>query len=327
MAAKRFSSLGIGVFSAAMTFLGIILSEIIPKNIGERWNQIIFPIAAIPLQWITAALSPLVWIFERITQPFTSGVSPFTTSEEEISLLTQVGAKEGVIKPYEAEMIRRVFRLNDITAGDIMTPQPFVAFIDGSQTIGQLADFIRSAQHSRFPVFDGNRDNIIGIVHQRDLMRALANGETDRKVAEYSRDAVIVPESRLADELLRDFQEQKSHLAVVVNEYGRVAGIVGLEDVIEELVGEIIDEKDVAPQLIKRISKTEIVAHGQTRIAAINRFFNTDIKSKKTLNGFLLDKFGGVPEAGKVIKTDGLELKVMEASQKQIERVNIIKES
>lgn len=325
LAAAYFSSRGIGVFSGILTLCTIIFAEVIPKNMGEQWNHKIFPIVAVPLEWFSIALFPLVWVLEKITKPFTTGASPFTTSEEEIILLSDTGAREGTIEPGEAEMIQRIFRFNDITAGDMMTPRPFVTFLDGDKTIGEVANFIKELKHSRLPVFQGDTNNILGMVHQRDLLRALANNELDQKVSTYAREALVVPDSRLADDLLRDFQEKRSHLGVVVSEYGMVVGVVGLEDVLEELVGEIIDEKDVAPELIKRVSKNEVIVHGQTKITSLNHFFNTNISSKKTLNGFLLEKFGQIPDIGEHIEVGDLILRVEEATARNIERVRIIK--
>ncbi|MDP3697438.1 MAG: hemolysin family protein [Candidatus Taylorbacteria bacterium] len=327
LASSYFSSRGIGIFSAVLTFCTIILAEIIPKNLGERWSHRIFPVAAVPLKWLTLIFSPIVFILEIITKPFTHGESPFTTSEEEIALLTKVGARQGMIEGYEAEMIQRVFQLNDITAGDMMSPKPFVSLLDGNKTIGEVAEFVKSSKHSRIPVFEVSDNNVVGVAHQRDMLRALAEGDLDRKVSEYAHEVMIIPETRLADDLLRDFQEKKSHLAVVVSEYGNVVGVVGLEDIVEELVGEIIDEKDVAPELIKRISKNEIIAHGQTRIISIDHFFNTEIGSKKTINGWLLDKFGYVPKKGKIFEAGDITFVVEEVGSNQIERVRILRKN
>lgn len=324
-AGRIFSDVGIGIFSAALTFVTIIFSEIIPKNIGERWSQTIFPIVAYPLRWFAVILYPLTSLLEILTKPFTTGESPFITSEDEIALLTKVGASEGTIEPHEADMIQRVFRLNDVTASDMMTPKPFADFIDGTKTLEEMKEIIKTTRHSRLPVFENNDNNITGIVHQRDLLRALADGERGNKISEYASEALLIPESRLADELLRDFQEKRSHLAVVLSEYGNVVGVVGLEDVVEELVGEIIDEKDVAPELIKRISKSEIIAHGQTRIAHINHFFNIAIPSQKTLNGFLMDQFGRIPEKNASKEYDGLIFQIDEVGPRQIDRVRITK--
>ena len=324
-ASEQFSSRGIGIFSGILTFITIIFSEIIPKNAGERWSQIIFPIAAVPLRWLTFILSPIIWVIEFIANPFTSGVSPFTTSEEEISLLTDVGMKEGTIEPGEAELIERVFRLNDVTARDMMTPKPFVTFIDGNKTLRQVIDTVKNYKHSRIPVFEGDTNHIIGFAHQRDLLKAVTDGDLDKTIKMYVHKPMIVPETRLGDDLLRDFQENRSHLAVVVSEYGNVVGVVGLEDVLEELVGEIIDEKDVAPKLIKRVAKNEIIAHGQTRITSINHFFNTALKSRKNLNGYLLEKIGKIPDKDEIIEINELVFHMEEVGSNQIDRVRIIK--
>src|SRR3989338_77522 len=265
------------------------------------------------------------FFFETIVRPFSSGGSPFLTSEEEIALLTRVGAKEGVIEQHEAEMIQRVFKLNDVTAGDMMTPKPFVVFIDGNKTVGQVADFVKTANHSRFPVFAGDKNNITGIVHQRDLLNALASGGQESKVSEFATEAVFVPESRLGDDLLRDFRGKKFNLGIVISEYGNVVGVVGLEDILDEIIGEVIDEKDVNPGLMKRVAKNEILAHGQTRISAINHFFNLELKSRKNLNGFLLEKFGRLPEKGEVMELEELLFQIEEAAPNQIERVRITK--
>lgn len=325
IAAKEYESLGVGIFGALLTFFTITLSEIIPKNIGERWSHIIFPIVATPLYWLTIILSPLVWFFETISKPFTFGASPFLTSEDEITLLTREGAREGTIETREAEMIQRVFKLNDVTAGDMMTPKPFVTFIDGEKTIKDLKEKIYSMSHSRIPVYKDDENHVTGIVHLKDLLKAIAVGDIDKKISTLARKALTVSDSRVGDDLLNDFQENRSHLAIVISEYGNIVGIVGLEDVLEELVGEIIDEKDIVPETIKRISRSEVLAHGQTKIANLNHFFNTNIQSKKTLHGFLLEQFGYLPKQGEKIKIDDLEFTTEEILLHEITKVRILK--
>jgi putative hemolysin len=156
---------------------------------------------------------------------------------------------------------------------------------------------------------------------------ALVKGEAERLVKEFSREALTVPDSRLGDDLLHDFRKSGSHLAIVVSDYGNAVGVVGIEDVFEELIGEMIEEKEIAPELIKRLSKSEILVHGQTSISTINRFFNTDIKSrKKTLHGFLMDAFGRTPKRGETYHAFGVQFVVEDVSPNAIERVRIIKE-
>src|SRR3989338_3302919 len=198
-----------------------------------------------------------------------------------------------------------------------MTPKPLVDFIDGNRTVAELAEAVKTAKHSRLPVYENDANNIVGVVHQRNLLIALANGEVDQPVKNFAWDAMIVPESRPIDDLLKDMREKRAQLAVVISDYGNVVGGVG--------IGEIIDEKDVAPELIKRVSKNEIVVHGQTRVAYINQFFNTEIKSKKNLNGFLLEKFGEVPEEGVVLELGGIRFVAEAVGPRAIDRVRISK--
>jgi CBS domain containing-hemolysin-like protein len=326
VARDMFGSEGLGMFAAVLTFIVMIFGEIVPKRLGERYAEFIALAAAPLVRVLAVAFTPLIRLINAITEPLTLPKRALT-SEEEIAFLARVGGKEGAIEPDEAELIGRVFKLNDITAGDMMTPLPSVLFIDGEEKIGEAAKFIQTAGHTRLPVYAGNKNNVIGVAHQRDLLRAIARGETERLVKEFAREALVVPDSRLGDDLLRDFQRSRSNLAIVVSDYGNVVGVVGLEDVMEELVGEIVEEKDVAPETIKRVSKSEIVVHGQTPIAAINHFFNLDIKSrKKTLNGFLIEAFGRVPKRGEIYHAFGAQFIVEDVSANAIERVHIVKE-
>lgn len=316
----------LGVFAALLTFIVMVMGEIVPKRIGERYAEIVALAVSPAVRAFSVAFTPLIWLIETITKPLAAQKRALT-SEEEIAFLARVGGKEGAIEPDEAELIGRVFKLNDITAGDMMTPLPLVLFIDGERKIGDAAKFIQTADHTRLPIYSGSKNNVIGVAHQRDLLKALSRGETERLVKEFAREALVVPDSRLGDDLLRDFQRSGSHLAIVTSDYGNVVGVVGLEDVMEELVGEIIEEKDVAPEIIKRVSKSEIVVHGQTPIAAINHFFNLEIKSrKKTLNGFLLEAFGRVPRRGETYHAFNAQFVVEDVSANAVERVHITKE-
>lgn len=324
MTERIYGSAWVALSAAVLTISVMIFAEIIPKRLGERYAESALIVGAAPLFFASKIFSPVTWFIRIITSPFTKKPRLFT-SEEEIAVLTRLGSKEGTIESDEAELIHRVFRLNDITAKDMMTPKSHTIFIDGGKKIGELADFIKSATHTRMPVFEGTKDNIIGMVHQRDLIRALLGGEHDREVKEFAADAVFVDESRLGDELMREFQEKRVHLAVVTNVTGNVLGVVGLEDVLEELVGEIIDEKDIAPDLIKRISKNEVLVHGQTRMSYLGHFFNLNIKSKKTLNRFLKENFGRLPEVNEEIALGGVRFIIDAVGPKEIERVRVVK--
>lgn len=325
MVSWKFGTGWLGAVSVVLTFLIMVFAEILPKKLGERFSEPVSLTSAPFLLVISFLFSPIIWFVSRIARPFTGNPPKFTTSEEEISFLAKRGGHEGAIEEGESRMIEKIFKLNDITAKEIMTPRPMVKFLDGNQALVDIKEEIFFQSHSRLPVFDGTRDNIIGIVRLQELLSALAKGEENRLVREYVRPAFFVPESRLADDLLRDFQQKRTHLAVVIDEHGGVIGVAGLEDIMEELVGEIIDEKEVAPETIKRVSKNEIVVHGQTQTETLNHFFNTAFKSKKTVNGFLLGKFGRFPKEGEEITIDGIRFVVDKTGEHEIGKIRVYK--
>ncbi len=323
---RAFGDFWVGIFSAILIFLVILFAEIIPKNFGVRHHQGIALVAAPILEILIKIFTPFIWLVSKATplRKMSSSLS-LSTSEEEIKLLTIAGAKSGAIEEDEARMIQSAFKLNDITAKDIMTPRSLITWLDGNKTIGEKKEKIKKLFHSRALVCDGELDKIIGVCLKTDLLQALIDGKESTPIKEFSQRVLSVPEARVADDLLRDFQKNKSHFAVVIDEFGEVEGVVTREDILQELVGELISEKDIAPNLFKRISKNEILAHGQTKIAYLNQFISTNLKGALTLNGFLLKKFEKFPRVGDAIESDGLKFIVEETTEKSIERVRIVK--
>lgn len=325
-AAKIFGENLVGIFAAFLTFLIIIFAEIVPKRLGERYNEFIALRLAPFIQWIGKVFSPAMLIIERIVSLFPIKKKGPSVSEEEIKFLVELGKKEGAIEEHESRFIRGVFKLNDVTASDMMTPRPFIFALDGSRTLGEAREDIKGARHSRIPVFDRVLDNIIGVVHQRDLLRALVNERQGVLIKDYAQKPLIIPESRLGDDLLRDFISSRSQLAIVVNEHGSVAGVVAFEDIIEELIGEVISERDVSPEMMKRLSRNEVLIHGLTPISYLNRFFNIELPGHKTLNGFLLDWLGHLPKSGESFQRGDITFIVEKTSPSSIELVRITKE-
>ncbi|MFN6517416.1 MAG: hemolysin family protein [Nostoc sp. CreGUA01] len=234
----------LGVFSGILTFLIIIFGEIIPKTIGERYSEQIAILAALPVAGLAIAFTPLVWILENVTAPFSKGKKRPTTNEAEIKLLAKIGHQEGIIESEEAEMIQRVFRLNDVTASDLMTPRIMLTYIHGGMTLAEAKANIIASQHTRIIVIDDSLDEVIGYALKQNLLTAMIEGSNDQKIASLARKVNFVPEIIRADKLLKNFIEAREHLAVVVDEYGSIAGVITLEDVLEVITGEIVDETD-----------------------------------------------------------------------------------
>ncbi|MDO8504616.1 MAG: hemolysin family protein [Candidatus Liptonbacteria bacterium] len=324
MADRTFGAKWVGVFAAVLTFLIMVFAEIIPKRLGERFAEPVALALAVPIKVVSKIFTPIIWLIEKLTSPFRAGGKSLT-SEEEIAFLAQVGTREGTIEQYESEFIQKIFKLKDITAGDMMTPKPFVFFLDGNKTLGEMEGEIRKSTHTRIPIYDKTPNRILGIVYQKELMGALIDNKRGSLLREFANQPLIVPEGKLGDDLLRDFKDSKQHLAAVVDDHGNVVGVVGLEDVLEELVGEIVEEKDVSPELIKRIAKNEVLAHGETQTAFLNYFFNTTIRDRKSLNGYLLKKIGHLPKAGEIYEDKNLKFIAEEVGLSAIEKVRIIR--
>ncbi|MDM9384240.1 hemolysin family protein [Chlorogloeopsis sp. ULAP01] len=250
----------LGVFSGVLTFLIIVFGEIIPKTVGERYAERIALFVALPVTALSIAFTPLVWILETVTAPFTKGKKPPTTNEAEIKLLANIGQQEGIIESNEAEMIQRIFRLNDLTASDLMTPRIILTYLYGDLTLAEAKQDIINSQHTRIIVIDNSIDQVIGFALKQELLAAIVEGKNDQKIVTITRKVRFVPELIRADLLLKDFIEAHQHLAVVVDEYGNVAGVITLEDVLEVITGEIVDETD------KSIDLREIARKKRERI-------------------------------------------------------------
>lgn len=244
LATARFGNRWVGVFSAGLTLSVIVFSEIIPKTIGEHHAQPIALAVARPLQWLTFAFFPIVWILEQVTRPFLPQGRRLTTNEAQIKLLANIGRREGAIGANESLLIHRVFELNDYLAEDIMTPRVMMTTLKGAQTLSDASAEIRVSQHSRLVVIGQSPDDVQGFVMKDELLQAIIDGKEGETIAVFVHPALFVPEAMRADTLLTNFREQRQHLAIVVDEYGGVSGVVTLEDVLEVLTGEIVDETD-----------------------------------------------------------------------------------
>ncbi|MEL6579353.1 MAG: hemolysin family protein [Cyanobacteria bacterium J06621_12] len=234
----------LGVFSGILTFLIIVFGEIVPKTLCQQYAEPVCLFVAIPVRFLTVIFTPLVWLVENVTSPLVKGKSLPTTNEAEIKFLTNIGFQEGVIEDDEAEMIQRVFQLNDLNASDLMSPRIIITYLRGDQTLAECQSEIIKSQHTRILVINETIDDVTGLVLKDELLTAMIEGNSDRQINALQRPVHFVPETNRADKLLKVFQENREHLAVVLDEYGGVAGVVTLEDVLEVLTGEIVDETD-----------------------------------------------------------------------------------
>ena len=239
----------LGVISGILTFLVILFSEIIPKTLGEQYSDQISLVIARPVAGLTRILTPLIWCIEKITNPLTAGSNSFTTDEAEIKLLAKMGQEAGTIEDDEFEMLRKIFDLNDMTAADLMTPRVVMTYLKGDLTLAEAKEDILNSPHSRIIVIGEIPDQVTGVALKTELLAGIIEGKLDQSIAHFAYKVHFVLGRKRANQLLSIFQQTRQHLAVVVDEYGGVSGVVTLEDVLEVLTGPLVDETDTVADL------------------------------------------------------------------------------
>jgi CBS domain containing-hemolysin-like protein len=325
LAAGVFGSQWLGAFSATLTFLVIVFAEIIPKTIGERFAKLIAINMAIPVLYAARLMFPLIWFIEILTRPFSGKDSIQMTSEEEIRALTRLGQQTGAIEADESELIHRVFHLNDVTARDIMTPLSRIDALDGRRTLDEIRHELMTLTHTRLPVHAGSLNKVTGVVHLRDMLQALSNDRDSLPVQELAKPPSFIPEMAAGDDLLRHFQQQKKHLAIVVDAFGTVLGILTLEDVLEELVGDIVDETDIEPNKIQRVGKNEIIVDASAEMALVKRALKANFAPQGRIGEQLIAHLGHIPAVGEVIQLHDVLVTVHEATPRAVKRLRVIK--
>src|SRR5438093_13512548 len=208
-----------------------------------------------------------------------------------------------------------------------MTPRLYMFALDGNLRLKEAQDQLFKSKYSRIPVFDGILDNITGILYKTKALTELAQGNTEVRLKDIANQALFVPRGKTADDLMKQFQLEKRHMAIVVNEFGGIMGLVTLEDLLEEVVGEIMDETDISEELIKRIGKNQILVHGRTEVRRANEFLKVNLEDDaNTISGLIQEQLGRIPAAGEEVRVGQCRLVVHQAAPKAIKSVQIVKE-
>lgn len=207
-----------------------------------------------------------------------------------------------------------------------MTPRIYMFGLDENTTLEEAKEELFKSQYSRIPVYNGDLDNVTGILYRYQALKELAQGNSQSSLKDIARPALFIPGAKPADDLLKQFQQEKRHIAIVVNEFGGVMGLVTTEDLLEEVVGEILDETDLSEELIKRIGKNQILVSGRTEVRKINDFLKVKLDDEQnTISGLIQQELGRIPTVGEEVRTDHCRLIVREADEKSIKSVQILK--
>ncbi|NJL17652.1 MAG: HlyC/CorC family transporter [Nitrospira sp.] len=320
----------IAVMVGILTFVLLVSVDVVPKTLAAKFSVPVTLALAYPISWVQVMLQPILFLMVPLIYKLTGGkglTHPLVT-EEELKIMLDQGGKAGELESEEVKMIKNVFQLKDITAEDAMTPRIYVFSLDGNLRLKEAQELLYSSKYSRIPLYDGTLDNITGILYKTKALTELAKGRTELRLRDIAHPPLFVPAGKTADDLMKQFQQEKRHMGVVVNEFGGVMGLVTLEDLLEEVVGEIVDETDITEELIKRIGKNQILVHGRTEVRKVNDFLKVELGGDEalTIGGLIQENLGRIPSAGEEIRIENCRLVVHEADPRSIRSVHIFKE-
>jgi putative hemolysin len=323
-------SYAVSITTGIMTLIILVFGEIAPKTLAAKYNEQIALIVGKPLQLLQTVLSPIIFLFETLTNALTniSGQKPKPlVTEDEIHTFVSVAERTGQIKEAEKRMIHRIFKLDDLETKGVMTPRNKMVAVSVDSKIQEIADVFHSKGYARLPAYKENLDHIRGFVHVIDVQEAML-GKENTLVGSIMRPIPFVPESKKLDSLLRFFQRKKQHIAVVVDDFGTNVGLVTLEDVLEEIVGEIIDETEKIGPMIQKLSERRYLVQGRADVDEINEECGLNLPEEKapyTISSYILDKLGRIPREGEIIKLPKLEIKIKSMEGNSISTVVITK--
>ncbi len=324
-------SLSIPMAFAVLTFLHITLGEQIPKMIGIKHSMPVVLLFAYPMRIFYLVCVPFIWLLRLSSNTILKviGIKKHgeeeVHTEEELRLILTESEEGGAIKPSENELIQNVFDFDDRVVKQIMVPQNRISAIDVEQGRDQVSKLVIDEGFSRLPVYLGDVDNIIGIVHSKDLLKALIENRY-RSIKEIMRPPHFVPESMKINELLRDFQKHHIQMAIVTNEFGATAGLITMEDIIEELVGEIQDEHDEEKPNVEKKNENEFLVNAQATIADVNEVLPIALPLNphyETVSGYVNYVFGRIPATNDVKKVDGYEVVIMKRNRQSVESIKL----
>jgi len=314
-----------------LTAIILFIGEITPKLWANRFPVQFAKLVAIPLYWISIIFYPIAKIITDILRFVTSRIKSDKTKtalkETEISELAEFGAEKGTFEEGENEIIQSIVDFKNVTAREVMTPRVDIVAVSIDTGFEELMNVITDSGHSRIPLYDNNLDNIAGIIYAKDLLPYLRNPELRKTLSlrKIARDAMFVPETKLINDLLHDFQDKKMHLGIVVDEYGGTAGLISLEDVIEEIVGDIRDEYDREEKEIIKLSENSYMVLGKVSIFELNELLEQDLASENddydTVGGFIFNHAGIIPAQGFHFTYNNYKFTVKEVINKRINKV------
>ena len=326
---------GIVVATIAMTLLTVIFGELAPKTFAvSNAEKIAFALAR-PIEMYIKLISPLVFLFNAISNFIIRVLggevkpAPQLLTEDEMKAMIRIGEEEGTIEKEEKEMLHNIFAFGDKKVTEAMVPRTEIVAIPEEAVVADVLTLVSEIGYSRYPVIKETVDNITGVLYVKDILRKMAQEEvpSGAPIRNFVRDAFYIPESKMVTALLDNMQKNKFQIAIVVDEHGGTAGLITLEDIMEEIVGGLQDEFEAieAEKEVEVLDERTFVVSGSTGIDEINELVGIEIKSEEyhTIGGFLFGLFGHMPKVGEKLRYHGLKFLILEMEGKKIEKIKI----
>ncbi len=304
----------------------LLITDVLPRFVAARHPVRLALLASPPLLVLRGGMSLVMRPLARLERAlFPGGRGEEKAGVREFREIQELGAEEGVLEEHESLLVERALRLDELTAWDVMTPRVDVFAWKESLTLDTIAGQLSSVPYSRVPVYGDSVDDISGVLYVREAYQALVEGKRTLTLASLAREPFFVPGSLSLSRLLKDFQTRRIHMGFVADEFGGIEGLVTMEDVLEELVGDIMDEKDVDRADLVRLSRVEAVADAGVDLREINYAFNLSLPTleHRSLNGFILEELGRVPGVGDALERCGVRIEIVEATETQVVRAKL----
>ncbi|MDF2891377.1 MAG: Hemolysins-related protein containing domain [Clostridia bacterium] len=322
------------IVTAVIGFFTIVLGELVPKRLALEKSDKIALMVAKPIKILFTIVSPAVRLLAFMTNVIAKLLGGSNTvdnsqiTEEEIRLMINVGEEKGIFQETETNMINSIFEFDNTAAKEVMTPRTHIIAVSVEATVDEILEIIVEENFSRIPVYENSIDNIIGLLYVKDLF-ALIKKSTEWEISlrDLIRPAYFVPEYKKIDELFKEMQKSKTHIAIVIDEYGGTAGLITIEDLLEEIVGNIFDEYDDVVLEYEQIDENTYLVDGLLSISEINDIMHLDLPEEEfdTISGMILSLSGKMPEVGEEVQFDDVAFRIEEVDDKRISKIKIEK--
>lgn len=321
-----------GLAFALITFLHVVVGELMPKSIALQDPERTALIVAQPTLWTVRLMSPAIWLLNGVGNRLLKvlGFEPASAHEmvhsaEELKMLATASAESGLMNDTEEEMLHAVFDFGDMLVRQIMVPRTELIAVKAGSTLEEIIEISIQHPFTKYPVYEDNLDHVIGVVHLKDMVNALHGKDKSPKIAQdLMREAIFIPETARLDSLLSRFRARKRHIAIVIDEYGGTAGVVTLEDLLEEIVGEVSDPFDDEPEILALPGGSSSI-DGLTLIDEVNEHFDLQLRDSDydTIAGYVLGRLGRMAQVGDIILADGAELLITTMDGLRIARLTL----